>query len=141
MPRKPPATKPTLAVVTPLPANNLPRPPCKLGATGLSLWRDILSAYDFGDRASLETLAQACASADRAEACRKQIDSDGELIRTKTGVRDHPLLKHELAARAFVVRSLARLGLDLEPVRPAAGRPPSGAVGLDWRQLQDIKGA
>ena len=52
------------------------------------------------------------------------------------GVRDSfpavyyfPLLKHELAARAFVVRTLARLGLDLEPVRAGPGRPPGARGG------------
>jgi hypothetical protein len=35
-------------------------------------------------------------------------------------------LRAELANRAFVVRSLARLGLDVEPVRPM-GRPPGAA--------------
>jgi hypothetical protein len=104
-----------------------PTPPGKLGATGASLWKDITSAYEFGDRASYEALYQACAAADRAETCRKQIDADGEVIRGKTGLRDHPLLKHEIAARAFVVRTLGRLGLDLEPVRSGPGRPPGYA--------------
>jgi hypothetical protein len=106
------------------PVRKAPPPPSHLGPIGADLWSGILRAYEFDDRGSFEMLAQACASADRAEACRKQIDSDGELIRTKAGVRDHPLLKHELAARAFVCRTLARLGLDLEPVRDGSGRPP-----------------
>jgi hypothetical protein len=91
----------------------------------MSLWRDVTAAYEFGDRASYEALFQAACAAERAEACRKQIDQDGELIRTKAGVREHPLLKAEIAARAFVVRTLGRLGLDLEPVRPGPGRPPA----------------
>ena len=113
----------------------MPAPPCKLGAVGMSLWTDIVRAYEFSDRASYETLAQACAAADRAERCREQIDADGEVIRTKAGPRDHPLLKHEIAARSFVVRTLARLGLDLEPVRAGPGRPGGGAVGVSWEQL------
>jgi hypothetical protein len=118
MSRKPPS----LAVVPPL--DEGPRPSCKLGPIGMSLWRDIIGAYEFSDRGSYETLSQACAAADRAERCRKQIEEDGELLRMRSGaVRDHPLLKHELAARSFVVRSLARLGLDLEPVRGGPGRP------------------
>jgi hypothetical protein len=101
-----------------------PPPPGRLGQSGTSLWGDIVAAYEFSDRASYETLFQACTAADRAEACRAQIDRDGELISTNTGSREHPLLKHEIAARSFVVRTLARLGLDLEPVRPGPGRPP-----------------
>jgi hypothetical protein len=101
-------------------------PPASLSAVGRSLWTDIVSAYEFGDRASYEVLAQACIAADRAEACRVRIDKDGELLRTQLGVKEHPLLKHELQLRAFVCRSLQRLGLDLEPIR-APGRPSGWA--------------
>jgi hypothetical protein len=31
----------------------------------------------------------------------------------KQDLKDHPLLRHELATRSFVVRSLHRLGLDI----------------------------
>jgi hypothetical protein len=121
MARKP---APYLSAVSPEPGGSV-QPSCKLGPIGMSLWRDVLGAYEFSDRASYETLAQACAAADRAERCRAQIDEDGELLRMRSGaVKDHPLLKHELAARSFVVRSLSRLGLDLEPVRAGPGRPP-----------------
>jgi hypothetical protein len=100
-------------------------PPGKLGAVGLSLWNDIVSTYEFADRASYETLFQACAAADRAAKLRDLIDRDGEVIRTKTtGLKDHPALRHEIACRSFVVRTLARLGLDLEPLRDGPGRPP-----------------
>jgi hypothetical protein len=89
----------------------------------MSLWCDIVTSYEFSDRASYETLGQACAAADRAEQCRAQIDTEGPVLKIRGGMRDHPLLKHELAARSFVCRTLARLGLDLEPVR-GMGRPP-----------------
>jgi Phage terminase, small subunit len=133
MPRR---SGPKLQVIAAAPASAVPTPPWKLGAVGLSLWSDITASYEFGDRASYETLAQACAAADRAERCREQIDADGEVIRTKAGPRDHPLLKHEITARSFVVRTLARLGLDLEPVRAVAGRPPSGGIGMSWKDLR-----
>jgi phage terminase small subunit len=123
MPRNP---KPSLAVVNLPPATEAHPAPAHLGAIGADLWREIVAAYEFSDRGSYETLGQACAAADRAERCRAQIDQDGELIRTKSGMRDHPLLKHEIAARSFVVRTLARLGLDLEPIRDSVGRPPGG---------------
>jgi Phage terminase, small subunit len=125
---------PDLKVIAAAPGSDVPPPPCKLGAVGLSLWSDITASYEFGDRASYETLAQACAAADRAESCREQIEADGAVIRTKAGPRDHPLLKHEIAARSFVVRCLSRLGLDLEPVRASSGRPPSGGVGISWQR-------
>jgi hypothetical protein len=93
-----------------------------------------VAAYEFSDRASYETLYQACSAADRAERCRAAIDADGEVLKTRGSVRDHPLIKHELALRAFVCRALQRLGLDLEPVRPGRGRPPVG-VGVSWQDL------
>jgi hypothetical protein len=133
MPRKPSAPK--LVVAAPHPGLTLPEPPIKLGLVGMSLWRDVLVAYEFSDRASYETLAQACSAADRAAEMAEQIDRDGVAIRTKTGLRDHPLLKHELAARAFVVRSLAKLGLDLEPLRAVAGRRGGSSVGIGWKAL------
>jgi hypothetical protein len=44
-------------------------------------------------------------------------------IRSKSGIREHPLLKHQLATRSFIVRSLHRLSLDIEPARHEIGRP------------------
>jgi DNA-directed RNA polymerase subunit RPC12/RpoP len=46
-----------------------------------------------------------------------------ELLKARTGVvRENPLLKTELGCRAFTVRCLARLGLDVEPIG-RVGRP------------------
>jgi hypothetical protein len=56
-------------------------------------------------------------AADRAEALAAVIDQDGERIMTKTGPKDHPCLKHELAARAFVVKTLQKLGITDEPLK------------------------
>jgi hypothetical protein len=81
-----------------------------------------MSEYEIADSGGLEMLLQACAALDRAEALRREIDHDGAVIRTRGTVRDHPALKHELANRAFVVRTLARLGLNFETVKPV-GRP------------------
>src|SRR5262245_9367905 len=106
------------------------RPPPSLGGPGQSLWNRIMAAYEIRDAGGLELLFQACAAADRAEHYHDQIDRDGAFLRTKHGVKEHPGLKHELQARAFVVRTLVRLGLDVEPARPAAGRPGHG---IGWR--------
>jgi hypothetical protein len=122
------ARKPSvnLKVVPPAPEPFSVEPPGKLGDVGLSLWRDIVSSYEFSDRASYETLFQACAAADRASKLRSLIDEAGEVVWVKDVIRDHPALKHEIANRSFVVRTLARLGLDLEPLRSGPGRPPTG---------------
>ena len=84
-----------------------------------------MTEFEVADAAGLEMLCSACAALDRAEACRATIDRDGEIIRSKAGPREHPLLKHELAARSFVVRTLARLGLNFEPIK-LPGRPGAG---------------
>jgi hypothetical protein len=85
--------------------------------------------YEFSDPGSIEALAQACAALDRAELCAEEIARDGQMLRSKTGVRANPLLREELANRAFTVRALSRLGLDLEPLHDRPGRP-SGSFGV-----------
>lgn len=97
-------------------------PPRPLGKHGLKLWRAVLSEWDISDVAGRELLALASQALDRAESCREQIDADGEVIRSKVGLREHPCLKHELQNRSFVSRTLSKLGLDAEPIR-GVGRP------------------
>jgi hypothetical protein len=100
-----------------------PTPPRKLGEHGARLWGAIHADYGIEDAGGVEMLALACQALDRAESCRKTIDDDGEVVRTEGGpLKDHPLIKHELASRAFVARTLQRLGLDVEAIKPV-GRP------------------
>ena len=94
---------------------------------GRALWDRVTGEYDLSDAGGVAMLTAACRALDRAERCRAIIDRDGEIVKTKAGPREHPLLKAELASRAFVVRTLARLGLAYEPVRLTAGRPPGFA--------------
>ena len=103
---------------------NLTSTPSTLGKPGATLWQSIMSEYKIDDAGGREMLLQICTAADRADECAEAIDRDGPMIRTKTGLREHPLLKLELASRSFVVRSLHRLGLDIEPTRDGPGRPP-----------------
>jgi hypothetical protein len=114
------AKKPPLKLVTSL--ATLPAPSRKLGSHGRSLWDHVMRDYGIDDVGGLEMLLQACQALDRAEALRVEIDRDGEVLRVRGYIRDHPALKHELANRAFVVRTLARLGLNFETVKPV-GRP------------------
>ena len=102
-----------------------PKPPRRLGPHGSALWVSIHSEYNICDAGGVAMLALIAEEQDRAESCRARIDKDGEIIETPSGPREHPLLKRELAARAFVVRGLQRLGLDVEPVG-RVGRPPLG---------------
>jgi hypothetical protein len=115
-----------VALIRSQPEPDCPAPPRHLGEHGLALWKRVVETFAFDDPGSFEVLFQACAALDRAERCREQIDRDGEMIKAKTGLRSNPLLRDELQNRAFLVRALARLGMDLEPVR-APGRPPGPA--------------
>jgi hypothetical protein len=96
----------------------LPSPPRKLGSHGLELWRTIIGDYKIEDPGGLELLVQACGAVDRIEALAERINGDGEVIIVRGVPKPHPALREELAARSFVCRTLERLGLNLEAVRP-----------------------
>jgi hypothetical protein len=81
-----------------------------------------MAAYRIEDEGGIELLAQACAALDRAEALAAAIAEDGAVIRTRSGPKSHPACKDELACRAFVARTLERLGLNVEVVK-SPGRP------------------
>src|SRR5262245_18166173 len=97
--------------------------PTGLGDHGRSLWSTVMAEYQGDDIGGREMLFQVCAAADMAARLRAQIDKEGVLIKTKGVPREHPLIKQELAHRSFVVRGLARLGLNFEPIRTQMGRP------------------
>lgn len=99
-------------------------PPRPLGEHGQAFWQSVQAEYAVTDTGGMELLAQAAAALDRAEECAAVIARDGLTVTTNSGIKDHPLVKHELANRAFVTRAIARLGLDVEPVQ-RVGRPPA----------------
>jgi hypothetical protein len=103
---------------------NVGRPPATLCKAGAILWRSIMSEYEISDCGGLSMLEQACAAQDRIAECGVIIARKGQVVRTKSGPKEHPLLKIELQSRSFLVRTLIRLGLDVEPAKPV-GRPPS----------------
>jgi hypothetical protein len=112
--------KTTLTLVNEATTNSTP---ATLGQAGAKLWQSIKGEYRIDDAGGQAMLLQICKAEDRANEWADTIASDGPMIRTKTGFKDHPLIKHELAARSFIVRSLHRLGLDIEPTRDSVGRP------------------
>jgi len=116
--------RPPLTVVDPTASST--SPPRKFGPAGRSLWDAVQSEYNISDIGGLELLAEACAARDRVQALREAIDRDGETIVTRNGIRAHPALRDELANRSFIVRTLERLGITLEPIKPGPGRPPKG---------------
>ena len=115
--------RPPLSVVDPTP--NLPQPPRKLGAHGLDLWQAVQREYHISDPGGAELLYESCSALDRAEELAERINTDGAIVQTRNGPKAHPALAAELAARAFVCRTLERLGLNLESIRPI-GRPNVG---------------
>jgi P27 family predicted phage terminase small subunit len=120
MPRNPP--QPPLSIVTP--ATTGIQPPRPLGRHGAEFWRRVQDEFRIEDCAGLELLMQACSAIDRAEALAEIVAREGEVIRTRTGtIKSHPAVRDELTARQVVMRAIARLGIDVEPVK-SPGRPP-----------------
>lgn len=116
------AKKPNLTIVKPATTSGN-RPSRTLGKHGLVLWNAIVSTYDVSDEGGREILCQACLAQDRVEQLAAQIEADGPTILLKGILREHPCLRAELAGRAFITRSLVRLGLNVESVK-GVGRPP-----------------
>lgn len=109
-----------LTLVTP---TSVIEPPRQLGKAGLALWTAIHEAYLIDDAAGVELLMQACGSADRVAELSEAISREGATVRIKGTPKAHPALRDELANRAFICRTLERLGLNLESVKPI-GHPP-----------------
>ncbi len=123
--------KPGLSLVS----KTIPDPPVTLGRTGADLWARVQSEYAIVDSGGVELLAQACLAADRAQRLADQITADGEIVHTRNGPRAHPGLRDELACRAFICRTITRLGLNVEGIKPL-GRPGS-PIGITWQQTRE----
>jgi hypothetical protein len=118
--------KPPLTLVGP--GATTPSPPRTLSSPGLALWTSVQREYAVHDAGGVELLCLACQALDRAESLSAAIAAEGQTIRTRSGIRAHPALRDELANRAFVTRTLAKLGINVEPIK-SPGRPSSG---LGW---------
>jgi hypothetical protein len=125
MPETPGNSTITLVKSTPSPRM---QPPRVLGRYGLALWNSIHAGYEISDAGGIELLLQCCEMQDRVQSMATQIASDGPTIRTKAGIRAHPLLKDETAGRGFIVRTLSKLGVVYAEVQNP-GRP---GVGFGW---------
>jgi hypothetical protein len=105
--------------------------PSSLGPAGSAFWRRVQAEYGIHDIGGLQLLDQICGAIDRIESLGAAIAADGPTLRSRGGVvRAHPALQSELQNRAFVARSLERLGISVEPVKPQ-GHPtrPLGWTG------------
>jgi hypothetical protein len=101
-------------------------PPRPLGEHGARLWHRIQAEYGITDAGGVELLAQISAAVDRVEDLAAAIARDGAVVHTRAGPKTHPALRDELSTRAFIARSLQRLGVTVEDVKPV-GRPPSSS--------------
>jgi hypothetical protein len=123
------AGNPPLSLVKP--ASTAISPPRALGAHGMALWNRIQAEYRIEDTGGIELLTQACQALDRAEELAAAIAHDGSVVYSRTGApKTHPAVKDELACRAFLVRTIERLGLNVEAIKPTIGRPPNST---GWR--------
>ena len=114
--------KPPISIVSSSdPAISPPRP---LANHGAALWNSIQAEYRIEDRGGIELLAQACAALDRAEGLAAIIAQDGAVVHTRAGPKSPPALRDELQNRAFCVKTLEKLGVTTEVVKPGPGRPP-----------------
>jgi P27 family predicted phage terminase small subunit len=105
------------------------KPPCTLGKHGSRLWSNIQNEYGITDSGGAELLLQACLMLDRAEKLAAAIEREGFMLTSNNGnVRANPLVRDELSARAFVTKTLQRLGLDVAEAKRSPGRP----TGLQW---------
>jgi hypothetical protein len=119
----PKTAPPPLSVVSP--DTTAGSPPRDLGRHGRKLWDEIQAAYGIADRGGIELLAQAAGALDLVEGLGEAIARDGAIVYGRTGPRAHPAVKDQIAARAFLVRTLEKLGVTSENIKPGPGRPPS----------------
>jgi hypothetical protein len=101
-------------------------PPASLREPGRRLWQDLHRDFVLEDSGAHTMLLEICSAMDNIAEYDEEIGRDGVTIRVKGSVREHPLLKHRLAAQSFVVRSLHRLNLDVVMPRTELGRPSGG---------------
>ncbi len=89
------------------------------------MWDRFSRSYNFSDDAGAEMLCTICEARDTIAHLEAEIERDGAVIRTRgCGVKAHPAQRDLLANRAFIIRTIDRLGLNSESVRPGPGRPP-----------------
>lgn len=121
--------KTSLKVLT-RPDFKVPKPPRSLGEAGASLWVRITEEYECTDAGGIAMFILICQSFDRCESLRTQIDEEGELVKVKGSLRDHPGLRHELAKPRFHRQGSRQDGSQSrDPVR-AVGRPPGPGLGV-----------
>jgi P27 family predicted phage terminase small subunit len=116
------------AVVRPLPKPSrevpVPKPPRGLSTEARRWWRTIRNEYDIKDGAGLLLLQTAAEQFARMRTEEVVIDREGSTIKDRFGQpKQHPAVLNAREARSAMLRCLAALNLDLEPVKDSVGRP------------------
>jgi hypothetical protein len=94
-------------------------PPAGLGAAGVAFWRRVQREFAICDVGGSMLLQQICEAIDRIESLRSAINADGPVQHSRAGgLRGHPLLQSEIQNRAFIARSLERLGISVQEIKP-----------------------
>src|SRR5687768_11554750 len=103
--------------------NSLPKPPPNLSREAKAWWRKINSEWALDD-SSLLILESAFESFDRMRQAQEIIAIEGIVIKDRFDqIKQHPATLVERDAKAAMVRQIKALGLDLEPLNAAPGRP------------------
>jgi hypothetical protein len=106
-------------------------PPAGLGEAGRTFWRRVQAEYGITDLGGLALLEEICGAKDRLKSLTDAINTEGPVRHSRGGaLRGHPNLQAEIQNRAFIARSLERLGISAEPVK-SVGHPtkPFGWTG------------
>jgi hypothetical protein len=89
------------------------------------MWDAVQREFGIEDAAGRELLVQAAGALDLIETLGEAIARDGAIVYGRTGVpKAHPAVKDQIAARAFLVRTLEKLGVTSENIK-SVGRPPN----------------
>ncbi|GEN22175.1 hypothetical protein HCU01_01240 [Halomonas cupida] len=102
------------------------KPPSKLSTEARRLYTALATDYDITDEAGLALLRSVAESRTLIDECQKVISAEGITYLDRYGQpKPHPLLAVSRDARGQMMSALKALNLDLEPLRDAAGRPPT----------------
>jgi hypothetical protein len=97
--------------------------PKGLSRPAAAFWRSLRDEYDIRDAGGLQTLLVAAQAFERLQAARAILDRDGLVVEDRYGrPKAHPAAGIERDARSGLLKALASLHLDLEPVGKV-GRP------------------
>ena len=99
--------------------------PPGLSAESRRLWNELQAEYRITDAAGLRFLRTACEALDQQRRAEAVVREAGMVAVDRYGApRAHPLLAVARDSRAAMLKALAALNLDIEPLRDRAGRPP-----------------